>query len=57
MWFDIESWHEWDLNPQPSTYHANALPTELSVWWQTTRCGWLSYGLEDQVTKKPTRHY
>ena len=28
--FHIESWPEWDLNPQPRSYCAHALTTELS---------------------------
>ena len=34
--FDIESWPEWDSNPQPRAYHAHALTTELSG--RTVRC-------------------
>ena len=34
--FHIESWSEWDSNPQPHAYHAYALTTELPG--QMMRC-------------------
>ena len=38
--FHIESWPEWDSNPQPCVYHAHAQTTELSG--RTMRCAWWS---------------
>ena len=35
--FHIESWTEWDSNPQHGAYRAHALTTELSGG--TMRCG------------------
>ena len=47
--FHIESWLEWDPNPQPCAYRAHAITTELSG--RTMRCAYRSTGSSDHEAR------
>ena len=60
----IESWPEWNLNPQPRTYCIHALtdkipePNELSGQEpHQMRCAWYIHLLQDQMNTNLTSYF